>query len=156
MLFSVLWGKRWEQGNKKIRTQKDKRGISTKLHIAFKCKWMSHWDATEWCKREKYEVEVPVSQLVLPVGVTGLTVNGKTPTPEPGDIVSRPVQRILWEHTQGYIWFKKHSSASHKNTLERSSAVGKHVDFSHFWGTHRAVSQETQPFHLQQKSSSAG
>lgn len=30
---------------------------------------------------------VPVSQLVLPVGVTGLMVNGKTPTPEPGCIV---------------------------------------------------------------------
>lgn len=28
-----------------------------------------------------------MSQLVLPVGVMGLTVKGKTPTPEPGTII---------------------------------------------------------------------
>lgn len=39
------------------------------------------------------KVMVPVSQLVLPVGVMGLTVKGKTPTPEPRSIIrgrSRP------------------------------------------------------------------
>lgn len=37
---------------------------------------------------------VPVSQLVLPVGVTGLMVNGKTPTPEPGSIIGTAAIRF--------------------------------------------------------------
>lgn len=36
-------------------------------------------------------VTIPVSQLVLPVGVTGLTVNGNTPPPEPGGAVAMEV-----------------------------------------------------------------
>lgn len=62
---------------------------------------------------------VPVSQLVLPVGVTGLTVNGKTPTPEPGSIVvgpGHPVQRTSWRHTKLCLFHKTQFSDTHIRT----------------------------------------
>lgn len=54
---------------------------------------------------------IPVSQFVLPVGVTGLTVNGNTPTPEPGGAPLRWRSAVLGkvgEDThKGYVWVWK-------------------------------------------------
>lgn len=62
---------------------------------------------------------VPVSQLVLPVGVMGLTVNGKTPSPEPGSIVRTAVVRFKWrqENTSYDLLKKKKAIAFHTQTL---------------------------------------
>lgn len=49
-----------------------------------------------YVKKKKGISAVPVSQLVLPVGVRGLTVKGKEPNPEPGSIIGdgrHPIQR---------------------------------------------------------------
>lgn len=62
---------------------------------------------------------VPVSQLVLPVGVTGLTVNGKTPTPEPGSIVRITV-----------VGFKQRRKNTHKVTFgsdDKLDITHKHI-----------------------------
>lgn len=59
---------------------------------------------------------VPVSQLVLPVGVTGLTVNGKTPTPEPGRIAVKEV-----------VHFRKRREDTHKVTFDSDNTVQCHT-----------------------------
>lgn len=67
---------------------------------------------------------VPVSQLVLPVGVTGLTVNGKTPTPEPGSIIRAAAVR-----------FKERHENTHKVTFGSENTVQRHTQ------THRGRNQ---------------
>lgn len=64
---------------------------------------------------------VPVSQLVLPVGVTGLTVKGKTPTPEPRSIImgrSRPgSESVMKTHrVRGFVlvFYRTQLSITHK------------------------------------------
>lgn len=47
-----------------------------------------------------------MSQLVLPVGVTGLTVNGKTPTPAPGSVIGTAA-----------VQFKERREDTHKVTF---------------------------------------
>lgn len=65
---------------------------------------------------------VPVSQLVLPVGVMGLTVNGKTPTPEPGSIV-----RIA------AIGFKERCENTHKVTFGSEYTIKRHTETHRGW-----------------------
>lgn len=80
------------------------------------------------CK--KWRVTIPVSQLVLPVGVTGLTVNGNTPTPEPGGAVAMEVVRFGkgGEDThKGYVWYGKHISPPHADTRRRESVYRRHA-----------------------------
>lgn len=69
------------------------------------------------------EVVVPVSQLVLPVGVMGLTVNGKTPTPEPGSIVRSAVIQFKWhqENTSYDLFKQRQWHIKHKNTVSNES-----------------------------------
>lgn len=90
---------------------------------------------------------VPVSQLVLPVGVMGLTVNGKTATPEPGSIV-----RIT------AVGFKERHEDTHKVTFGSENTVQRHTQahrgrnqcsrhahgFHFFFGSLQAASQGTQ------------
>lgn len=64
---------------------------------------------------------VPVSQLVLPVGVTGLTVNGKTPTPEPGSIAVKEVVR-----------FRKRCEDTHKVMFGSDNTVQCHTQRMEF------------------------
>lgn len=53
-----------------------------------------------------------MSQLVLPVGVTGIMVNGKTPTPEPGSIIRTAAVR-----------FKERQENTHKVTLDSEDTI---------------------------------
>lgn len=81
------------------------------------CQWES-------LKVKQCKVMVPVSQLVLPVGVTGLTVKGKTPTPEPRSIImgrSRPgsegvmkTQRVMVVFGGGGV-YRTQLSVTHKH-----------------------------------------
>lgn len=71
-----------------------------------------------------------MSQLVLPVGVTGLTVNGKTPTPEPGGAVAMEAVRFGkgGEDThKSYVWYGKHISTPHADTCGRESVCSRHA-----------------------------
>lgn len=73
-------------------------------------------------------VTIPVSQLVLPVGVTGLTVNGNTPTPEPGGAVAMEVVSLgkVGEDThKSYVWYGKHVSTPHADTRRRESVSSR-------------------------------
>ena len=65
---------------------------------------------------------VPVSQLVLPVGVTGLTVNGKTPTPAPGSIVGIAA-----------AGFKERHENTHKVTFGSENTVQRHTQTHRGW-----------------------
>lgn len=71
----------------------------------------------EW---KQCKVVVPVSQLVLPVGVMGLTVNGKTPTPEPGSIV-------------GTVRFKERHEDTHKVMIGSENSVQSHTQTRRGW-----------------------
>lgn len=77
---------------------------------------------------------VPVSQFVLPVGVTGLTVNGKTPTPEPGSIIGTAAIRFKERRENTRLCFdqKTQYNVTHKHTADGISAAGMHISF--FWG----------------------
>lgn len=102
---------------------------------------------------------VPVSQLVLPVGVTGLTVNGKTPTPEPGNIAGAAA-----------IQFKEHHEDTHKVTFGSENTVEHHTQTHRgksqcswharglhlFLGSLRAAIQVTQPFGVLQREAQHG
>lgn len=51
-----------------------------------------------------------MSQLVLPVGVTGLTVNGNTPTPEPVGAVAMEVVssgKVGEDIQKDYVWYSE-------------------------------------------------
>lgn len=61
-------------------------------------------------KWEQCKMVVPVSQLVLPVGVTGLMVNGKTPTPEPGSIVGTAGVRFKRQENTHKVTFSSEST----------------------------------------------
>lgn len=98
---------------------------------------------------------VPVSQLVLPVGVTGLMVKGKTPTPEPGSIVGTAAI-VRRTHTEGYVRVRKHSLMSHTNTQRMESVRVTCTWISLVFVSLQAASQGTQSFHVTTKSSSAG
>lgn len=85
------------------------------------CQWVfCQWQSL---KVKQCKVTVPVSQLVLPVGVTGLTVKGKTPTPEPRSIVvarSRPgSENVVKTHRFMVFCFNKTQfSITHKHRME--------------------------------------
>lgn len=63
-----------------------------------------------------------MSQLVLPVGVMGLTVNGKTPTPEPGSIVGAAAIR-----------FKERHEDTHRVTFGSENTVQCHTQRHRGW-----------------------
>lgn len=86
-----------------------------------------------------------MSQLVLPVGVTGLTVNGKTPTPEPGSIIRTAAVRFKERQENTHkVTFDAENTVTHKHTEEGISAAGMHMDFTSFFGLLRAASKGTQ------------
>lgn len=91
-----------------------------------------------------------MSQLVLPVGVTGLTVNGNTPTPEPGGAVAMEVVSLgkVGEDThKGYVWYvKKHTFQHRMQTPARGNQyiAGMRTDSTCSWFLlHQPVSQGT-------------
>lgn len=104
-------------------------------HKIWKCVSENLW---KWNK-----VLVPVSQLVLPVGVTGLTVKGKTPAPEPRSIImgrSRPgSESVMKTHRVMVVvvfcfFYRTQFTASHTNTEDGISAAGMHMNFTSFVG----------------------
>lgn len=94
-MFSVIyWGLTRERQKMKTQTHKHKnRHIRIHPKLQSASEWVTESQGSH-CEWEQYKLVVPVSQLVLPVGVTGLTVNGKTPTPEPGSIVRTAAVRF--------------------------------------------------------------
>lgn len=74
---------------------------------------------------------VPVSQLVLPVGVTGLTVKGKTPTPEPRSIImgrSRPGSESVMKTHRVRVFafaclFVLYNTVEHHTQIQRMELV---------------------------------
>jgi len=74
---------------------------------------------------------VPVSQFVLPVGVTGFTVNGKTPTPVPAGASSVVVHflRLSGEHTRTHknMLGLQNSRVPHHHTPEERIIAGLHA-----------------------------
>lgn len=95
-------------------------------------------------------VTIPVSQLVLPVGVTGLTVNGNTPTPEPGGAVAMEVVSLgkVGEDThRGYVWYGKNTFHHRMQTPAGGESVHcrhAHCTRSRFLLHHQSVSQGTE------------
>lgn len=84
----------------------------------------------------QWSFTIPVSQLVLPVGVTGLTVNGNTPTPEPGGAVAMEVVRFEegGKHThKSYVWYGKHISTPHAETQRKESVYSQHAHGFHLF-----------------------
>lgn len=63
---------------------------------------------------------VPVSQLVLPVGATGLMVNGNIPNPEP----SRIIRNINILEKQFHIYMNTHSYESAHSSMHYISITG--------------------------------
>lgn len=72
-----------------------------------------------------------MSQLVLPVGVTGLMVNGNTPTPEPGGAVAMEVVSLgkVGEDTHTKVTFGTENTIStpHADTRGRESVYRRHA-----------------------------
>lgn len=100
---------------------------------------------------------VPVSQLVLPVGVTGLTVNGKTPTPEPGSIVGAVRFKERHEDTHKVTFGSENTVRSHTQTHSGRNQCSWHAHGFHlFFGSLRAASQGTQPFDVLQREAQHG
>lgn len=87
---------------------------------------------------------VPVSQFVLPVGVTGLTVNGKTPTPEPGNIVGTAAVRFKERQENTRLCFvqKAQFNVTHKHTADGIIAACMHMDVASFLGHSRQPAKE--------------
>lgn len=108
----------------------------------------------EW---KQCKVVVPVSQLVLPVGVMGLTVNGKTPTPEPGSIVGTVRFKERHEDTHK-VMSGSENSESHTNTqrMESVQLACTWTSFGVFFGSLQAVSQGSQPFDVLQREAQRG
>lgn len=98
-------------------------------------------------------VRVPVSQLVLPVGVTGLTVNGKTPTPEPGNTVrtARPGRLTgRQENTHKVTFGLVRANSSKSHTEDGISAVSMHMDLDVSLGPSRQPDNQASKEQLQQ------
>lgn len=81
-------------------------GFHTKLDSV---SFVSQNHTVKQIKGKQCKEMVPVSQLVLPVGVTGLTVKGKTPAPAPRSIIrgrSRPgSENVMKTHRIMVFWF---------------------------------------------------
>lgn len=104
---------------------------------------------------------VPVSQLVLPVGVMGLTVNGKTPTPAPGSIVRTAAVRFKKYHENTHkVTFGSENTVvqRHTQTHRGPNQCSWHAHGFHFFlfGSLRAASQGTQPFDVLQRAAQQG
>lgn len=96
-------------------------------------------------------VTIPVSQLVLPVGVTGLTVNGNTPTPEPGRrrcIGGRQFgKKLVRTHIKVTFGLVNTFSTPHADTRRRESVYSRHAyGFRLFFGFCRPTSQPRNRF----------
>ena len=77
-----------------------------------------------------------MSQLVLPVGVTGLMVNGKTPTPEPGSIIRITAIQFKErrENTHKVTFVSENIvNVTQKHTEDGIRAAGMHWDFTSFF-----------------------
>lgn len=90
-------------------------------------------------KGKQCKETVPVSQLVLPVGVTGLTVKGKTPAPEPRSVVmgrSRPgSENVMKTHrVMVFCFYKTQFSITHNTTRMESVQHAHEFHFFCGWG----------------------
>lgn len=132
-------------------------GIHTKVgRVSF----VSENHTVKEIKGKQCKETVPVSQLVLPVGVTGLTVKGKTPAPEPRSIVmgrSRPgSENVMKTHrVMVFCFYETQFSITHKHNTDGISAAGMHTNFTSSVGgvvggegSLQAASQGTQPFDI--------
>lgn len=79
---------------------------------------------------------VPVSQLVLPVGVMGLKVNGKTPNPEPGSIIRITAVRFTERQENTRLCFVYKNTVSCDTQTQKKELVQHcmHLSFTFYWG----------------------